>query len=306
MTVATTTVDKFLKDSRGTTLRLPRARFRRRQKPQGRAQGSIRAEMIRRHLVAWTETALAALIATPLALIVILSVMPELRYSVLTNAKLVNAVNFFIFDDAGPPPPPNMKWLTSLKQLDVAFVQVPDRKNAKGGCGYEGAVKVTRIGAAKLDGVAVVTWPLAVKLEEWVRTEIQPNATKLFGQPVVALRVTSSYDCRMLKSGRALSQHAYANAIDISRLILADGREIRVQGTWNAKGAFSVFLHRIGKAACGIFPVVLTPDFDFLHRNHFHLTAESRSYCGYGKRGRRLLSSLPPRGNAQQALAARR
>lgn len=306
MTAANTSVEKFLDDSRRTTLRLPRTRFRRRRSPQGRAQGSIRAEMIRRHLIGWTETALAALIATPLALFVILSVMPELRYAVLTNAKLVNAVNFFVFGDAGPPPPPNGIWLARLKQLDVTFVQIADRKNAKGGCGYEGAVRVTRIGAAKLDGVAVVTWPLAVKLEEWVRTEIQPNAKKLFGQPITSLRVTSSYDCRLLKSGRALSQHAYANAIDISRLVLADGREIRVLGTWNAKGAFAVFLHRIGKAACGIFPVALTPDFDILHRNHFHLTAESRSYCGYGKRGGRLLSSTPPRGNAQQALAARR
>lgn len=305
MTLATTTVDKFLKDSQRTTLRLPRMRFRRRQEPGGRAQRSIRAEMIHRHLIAGTETALAALIATPLALIVILSVMPDLRYSVLTNAKLVNAVNFFVFDDAGPPPPPNRMWLTRLKQLDVSFVQLPDRKNAKGKCGYEGAVKVTRIGAAKLDGLAVITWPLAVKLEEWVRTEIQPTAKKLFGQPIASMRISSSYECRLLKSGRALSQHAYANAIDISRLYLADGREIRVQGSWNAKGAFSVFLHRIGKSACGIFPVALTPDFDYLHRNHFHLTAESRSYCGYGKRGRRLLSSAPPRGNAQQALAAR-
>ncbi len=306
MTVAATTVDKFLKDTRRTTLRLSRMRFRRRQEPQGRAQRSIRGEMIRRRLIASTETALAALIATPLALIVILSVMPGLRYSVLTNAGLVNAVNFFVFDDAGPPPPPNQKWLTRLKQLDVSFVQVPDRKSAKGRCGYEGAVKLSRIGAVKLDGGALVTWPLAVKLEEWVRTEIQPNAKKLFGQPITALRVTSSYDCRMLKSGRALSQHAYANAIDISRFILADGREIRIQSNWNAKGAFSVLVHRIGRAACSIFPVALTPDFDYLHRNHFHLTAERRRYCGYGKRGRRLISSLPPVGQAQQALAARR
>jgi len=262
--------------------------------------------MIRRHLIGWTETVLAALIATPLALIVILSVMPELRYSVLTNTKLANAVNFFLFDDAGPPPPPNTKWLARLKQLDVAFVQVPDRKNAKGKCGYEGAVKVTRIGAAKLDGVTIVTWPLAVRFEEWMRTEVQPNAIKLFGVPVSSVRISSSYECRLLKSRRALSQHAYANAIDISRLSLADGREIKVQGTWKAKGAFATFLHRIGKAACGIFPVTLTPDFDYLHRNHFHLTAESRSYCGYGKRGGRLLSKSAPRVNPQQALAERR
>ncbi|MCZ6859480.1 MAG: extensin family protein [Alphaproteobacteria bacterium] len=305
MTVATTTVDKFLTDSRRTTLRLPRARFRRRQNPQGRAQLSIRAEMIRRHIISWTETALAALIATPLALIVILSVMPELRYSVLTNAKLVNAVNFFVFDDAGPPPPPNRKWLARLKQLDVTFVQVPDRKYTKGKCGYEGAVRVTRIGDATLDGTAVITWPMAVRLEEWLRTEVQPNAMRLFGRPITSLRVSSSYDCRMVKSKRVLSQHAYANAIDISRLFLAGGREIRILGTWNTKGAFSTFLHRIGKAACGIFPVALTPDFDYQHRHHFHLDSGRSNYCGYGKRGRKLLYSQAPKRTSQQALAAR-
>lgn len=306
MTAANTSVEKFLVDSRRTTLRLPRAGLRRRQQPQGQAQRSIRAEIIRRRLIGWTETMLAALIATPLALMVILSVMPELRYAVLTNAKLVNAVNFFVFDDAGPPPPPSTKWLDRLKQLDVSFVQVPDRKKAKGGCGYEGAVRVTRIGGAKLEGTAVITWPMAVRLEEWMRTEVQPNAKKLFGQPITSLRVSSSYDCRMVKSKRVLSQHAYANAIDISRLFLADGREIRILGTWNTKGAFSAFLHRIGKAACGIFPVALTPDFDYQHRHHFHLDSGRKNYCGYGKRNRKLLISQVPKRNSQQALAARR
>ncbi|MHA1536196.1 MAG: extensin-like domain-containing protein [Alphaproteobacteria bacterium] len=304
MTLAPTAVDKFLKDSQRTTLRLPGSR--RRRIPIAQAHASVHGQWIRRHLMGWTETALAALIATPLALVVILSVMPEMRYSVLTNAKLVNAVNFFLFDDPGPPPPPSKKWLARLKQLDVTFVALADRKNAKGGCGYKGAVRVTRIGAARLDGKAIVTWPMAVRLEEWMRTEVQPNARKLFGQPVSTLRISSSYDCRLVKRRRVLSQHAYANAIDISRLFLADGREIRILGTWKAKGAFSAFLHRIGEAACGIFPVALTPDFDYQHRHHFHLDSGRKNYCGYGKRRRKLLLSKAPARSPQQALAARR
>jgi len=229
--------------------------------------------------------------------------MPELRHSLLSNTKIKGVVALFMYDDPFPPPTPSKLWLARLKQTNVAFTHVPDRKHTRGSCGYERAVQVTKIGDTEIRGRAIVTWPLAVKLEEWMRTEVQPNARKLFGQPVVAIYVSSSYDCRLVASKRVLSQHSFANAVDISRLFLADGREIRILGTWKQKGAFAEFLQRIGAASCGIFPVALTPDFDYQHRHHFHFDVGRRSYCGYGSRRRQLVISgaSPLRGAQKQA-----
>jgi hypothetical protein len=277
-----------------------RARKARRERPPG-----VIGQYFRRHAIKGTELLLSALIAAPLAAIVILSLMPDLRHSLLSNEKLKGVVAFIMYDDPFPPPTPSKLWLARLKQTNVAFTHMPDRKNARGRCGYERAVQITKIGQTEIRGRTVVTWPLAVKLEEWVRTEVQPNAKKLFGQPVAAIRVSSSYSCRRVAFKRVLSQHSFANAVDISRLYLADGREIRIQTFWKKKGAFAEFLQRIGGASCGIFSVALTPDFDYQHRHHFHFDVGRRSYCGYGNRRRRTVISAVPKPRAVQTQASR-
>ncbi|HUT48318.1 MAG TPA: extensin family protein [Alphaproteobacteria bacterium] len=288
-----------------TTVALrPAERRRARKASRDRSPGLVR-RILRRHAVKGTELVLSALVAAPLAAIVVLSLMPELRHDLLSNSKLKGVVAFFMYDDPFPPPTPSKLWLARLKQTNVVFKHLPDRKNARGRCGYERAVQVTKIGAAAIQGRAIVTWPLAVKLEEWMRTEVQPNAKKLFGQPVTAIKVSSSYDCRLVASKRVLSQHSFANAVDISRLFLADGREIQIQSFWKKNGAFAEFLQRIGAASCGIFSVALTPDFDYQHRHHFHFDVGRRSYCGYGNKRRRLVISAAPKPGGPQKQASR-
>jgi len=282
----------------------PARRRRARQERRDRPPGLVR-RVFRRHAIKGTELLLSALVAAPLAAIVILSLMPDLRASLLSNRKVKGAVAFFMYDDPYPPPTPSKLWLARLKQTNVVFEHVADRKNARGRCGYVRAVLVKQIGDTTIQGRAVVTWPLAVKLEEWMRTEVQPNARKLFGQPIKTIKVSSSYDCRFVISKRVLSQHSFANAVDISRFYLADGREIQILTQWKKTGAFAEFLQRIGAASCGIFAVALTPDFNYQHRHHFHFDIGRRSYCGYGGKRRRLVISTAPRPAGAQKQAQR-
>jgi hypothetical protein len=74
-----------------------------------------------------------------------------------------------------------------------------------------------------------------------------------------------------------VSEHAYANAIDVESFILASGRRVSVLGgfergepTHTRAGSF---LRAVSRRAYdeAIFSNVLTPFFDDLHRNHFHL-----------------------------------
>jgi len=283
----------------------PPKRRRARKAKRDRPPGPVR-RILRHQTMKGAEAVLAALLAAPLALVVILSLMPELRHELLSNWKLKGVVAFFMYDDPYPPPTPSKLWLERLKQTNVVFKHLPDRPGVRGGCGYERAVKVSRIGPAAIRGRANVTWPLAVKMEEWMRTEVQPNARKLFGQAVISIKVSSSYDCRRVASKRVLSQHSFANAIDITGFTLADGRHIRIQTYWKKKGAFTEFVHRVAGASCGIFSVALTPDFDYQHRHHFHFDVGRRSYCGYGRKGRRLVVSGSAERPRKGTIASRR
>ena len=83
-----------------------------------------------------------------------------------------------------------------------------------------------------------------------------------------------TYDCRNIV-GNPLwkglrSQHATANAIDISGFTLADGRSISVLKDWKGEGKDAEFLHEVHRRSCRYFRVALGPNFNVAHANHFH------------------------------------
>jgi hypothetical protein len=83
------------------------------------------------------------------------------------------------------------------------------------------------------DPPLLMTCPMVVALHRWVTEVVQPAAKEAFCFPVTKL-VGSSYACRNVynePNGR-LSQHAFANAIDLPIFILADGRKIDVTHGW--------------------------------------------------------------------------
>ena len=63
---------------------------------------------------------------------------------------------------------------------------------------------------------------------EWLRDSVQPEAKKLFGSTVVKIQNATSYACRNRYGGDAapLSEHALANALDVSEFVLANGELI--------------------------------------------------------------------------------
>src|SRR5262245_17249701 len=75
---------------------------------------------------------------------------------------------------------------------------------------------------------------MADTLVEWLRNTVQPEAIKLFGSPVAKIQNASSYICRNRYSGTntLLSEHALANAFDVSQFVLANGTRITVLDHW--------------------------------------------------------------------------
>lgn len=159
-----------------------------------------------------------------------------------------------------------------LRAPHIDASAIPDRP-LKNGCGWVNAVRFTSTGGAKI-GVENLTCEMAAALTLWVEHEVQPLAREMFGQEVTRLGDMGTYDCRNIVGNPywkgVRSEHATANAIDISGFTLADGRNISVLRDWKGKGQESAFLKEAHRRACRYFRVSLGPEFNVAHANHFH------------------------------------
>ena len=128
-------------------------------------------------------------------------------------------------------------------------------------------------GEVALSSSFLASCRLAVSFALFERHALQPAAQAVYGQAVSRVDHLGSFACRNVygrESGR-LSQHATANALDIAGLRLADGRTISVLKDWPKDNQDARFLRQVRDAACDLFSVVLSPDYNAAHRNHFHL-----------------------------------
>lgn len=123
--------------------------------------------------------------------------------------------------------------------------------------------------------------PLAVAFALFERHSLQPAAQAVFGQAVSRVEHLGSFACRNVynRADGRLSQHASANALDIAGFRLADGRSISVLKDWSGEGESARFLRRVRDSACDDFNVVLSPDYNAAHRNHFHLDMGRWGVC---------------------------
>jgi len=106
----------------------------------------------------------------------------------------------------------------------------------KGICGAPAAILVRSIGdpAVAISPPATMTCTLAVAVDAWLKDTVQPAASVL-GSSVVKMRNASSYKCRNRYGGAntKISEHALANALDISEFVFASGQRYKVLGNWH-------------------------------------------------------------------------
>jgi hypothetical protein len=107
---------------------------------------------------------------------------------------------------------------------------------------------------------------------------VQEEAARTFGERVVRITQLGTYSCREMAAYRGwVSEHAYANAIDVESFVLQSGKKVSVLRSFERGEATTTpagtFLRAVSRRAYDeeVFSNVLTPFFDDLHRNHFHL-----------------------------------
>ena len=136
-------------------------------------------------------------------------------------------------------------------------------------------------GQARLSSSFLASCPLALAYALFEEHGLQPAAQRAFGQRVTQVDHLGSFACRNVyhrKQGR-LSQHATANALDISGFRLADGQRVVLSKDWQGEGAKARFLRDVQKAACESFSTVLGPDYNAAHHNHFHMDMGRWQIC---------------------------
>ena len=128
-------------------------------------------------------------------------------------------------------------------------------------------------GEVALSSSFLASCRLAVSFALFEHHALQPAAREVYGQAVARVDHLGSFACRNVygrENGR-LSQHATANALDIAGFRLADGRAISVLKDWPKDNQDARFLRQVRDGACDVFSVVLSPDYNAAHRNHFHV-----------------------------------
>jgi hypothetical protein len=170
-----------------------------------------------------------------------------------------------------------------LDAAQIRYQPLPN-ENRGGGCAIIDSVKLMDIGTPTAN-LGAMTCPLAATFAAWARHAVQPAARLYLGADVVRIETFGTYACRDVRgaggtiAGR-LSEHAHANAVDVSAFVLADGRRISVLGDWSISGQTAQFLKRIHESACKRFPTVLSPDYNAAHKDHFHLDMGGKGgYC---------------------------
>ena len=196
-------------------------------------------------------------------------------------------------DDEVPGPPdvlPECDEQLAAAGVTFRHASLPVHRERKLVCGAPQVVIYER-GPGKIayEPAPLLTCPMALALASFEHI-VQEQAAVVFSSAVVRIEQLGTYNCREMAAFPGwVSEHSYANAIDLARFTLRSGVTIDVQRDFD-KGAGTparkagMFLRSVSQRAFDeeVFSHVLTPFFDANHRNHFHV--DLARYRGDGTR----------------------
>jgi hypothetical protein len=145
-------------------------------------------------------------------------------------------------------------------------------------CGAEQVVRFKR-GPGKIayGNAPLLTCSMAIALADF-ELVLQEEAERELGSRVVRIDHLGTFNCRNMALYDLISEHSFANGIDLRRFHLADGREVDVLKHFKPleetpTDTRTTFLRKLGNRLFddGVFSNVVTPYFDKAHRNHIHV-----------------------------------
>ncbi|SEP60249.1 Uncharacterized conserved protein [Devosia sp. YR412] len=148
---------------------------------------------------------------------------------------------------------------------------------SEGICGEHSPLVVTAVLSrgrmVPLSSPVTTNCQMASALPDWV-ADVDGYAEAMLESRLASVDTGTSYMCRARNGGdeASISEHGFANAVDVTGFTLEDGRKIGVEADWAKATAPEGRLLRLAHdAACGGFMTVLGPEANAEHHDHLHL-----------------------------------
>jgi len=157
-----------------------------------------------------------------------------------------------------------MQCVQALAPITADVAPLPPIRS--GDCGVAAPVLVSSIGGIEkvsFDPPLVLDCAMVVGLNRWLTESVQPAAREALSSPVSKI-IGSSYACRNvynLTNGN-LSQHAFANAVDLPMFVLADGRKVDVTHGWGSTQRDLIAVAKAKKTVAGVTGFVVKQNKD--------------------------------------------
>jgi len=170
--------------------------------------------------------------------------------------------------------------LNDLAATGAKFELIAQAEPGKDGCTLQNGVRLIATGV-ELVRPAEMTCPMALRLMQFEKEVLLPEAQRVFGQPLKQINHAGAFTCkRMTGNSSRISEHGHGRAIDIWGFLLADGRRVSVADHFRARGPEGQYLREVNRAACRYFAVVLGPNADAAHAKSFHWDIGAWNRCG--------------------------
>jgi len=148
---------------------------------------------------------------------------------------------------------------------------------AEGICGERSPLSITAVNVnghqIALSSPVTTNCAMSGALADWV-ADVDAYANAALDARLDVLNTGTSMMCRNRNGGDEgfVSEHGFANALDIVGFTLADGRSIGVEADWMpATAPEGKLLRQAHGAACGLFTTVLGPEANAEHEDHLHV-----------------------------------
>jgi hypothetical protein len=174
--------------------------------------------------------------------------------------------------------------VNDLNRLSARYTILPAVDHGSGCSSINSVLLIDA--SVPITNVTAIQCPMARALTQWTRESVQSAARSAFGGRVTKIETMGAYSCRNVIGGRGSgrSEHATANAVDVSAFILSDGRRISIKSGWYGESDEREFLRLVRAAACKRFNTVLSPEYNAAHHDHLHFDLgrtmkDGSAYC---------------------------
>ncbi|HGH4594307.1 TPA: extensin family protein [Enterobacter cloacae] len=161
-----------------------------------------------------------------------------------------------------------------------ALIRTQPVADSAGACPLHNVVRVRDFGPVSLNSSFLASCSLALSSALFVSQQARPLTKTWTGSELVRIEHLGSYACRNIyhRPDARRSEHATAEALDISAFRLANGERVTILHGWRSTKT-QPWLQALLTASCGYYGNGLGPEYNAAHANHFHLGMRGFGLC---------------------------